>query len=140
MKNQWILAQNGTEPSTSTIGAEPIGSEELQTQTVESGSQTGEPGQTPKTKSPSPLQFLLPVVMVVLLVMMFRSPKKQQQKHRQMVQSLEKNDRVRTIGGIIGTVMDIKGDEVVIKIDESTNTKIRVTASAIAKNVSKETE
>lgn len=55
-----------------------------------------------------------------------------------MVQSLQKNDKVRTIGGIIGTVVDIKDDEITLKIDESNNTKIKVAASAIGKNLSKE--
>ncbi len=55
-----------------------------------------------------------------------------------MVQSLAKNDKIRTIGGIIGTVVDIKGDEVTLKVDESNNTKIRIAASAIGKNLSKD--
>jgi preprotein translocase subunit YajC len=55
-----------------------------------------------------------------------------------MVQALEKNDKVRTIGGIIGTVVDVKGDEVILKVDESNNTKIRVVSSAIGKNLSKD--
>ena len=55
-----------------------------------------------------------------------------------MVQSLGKNDRVRTIGGIIGTVVDIKGDEITLKVDESTNTKIKIVSSAIGKNLSKD--
>jgi len=55
-----------------------------------------------------------------------------------MIQSLERNDRVQTIGGIIGTVVDIKGDEVTLKIDESNNTKIKIAPSAIGKNLSKE--
>ena len=55
-----------------------------------------------------------------------------------MVQSLAKNDKVRTIGGIIGTVVDIKGDEVTLKVDESNNTKIRIAASAIGRNLSKD--
>ena len=55
-----------------------------------------------------------------------------------MVQTLAKNDRVRTIGGIIGTVVDIKDDEITVKIDESNNTKIKVVPSAISRNVSKD--
>ena len=51
---------------------------------------------------------------------------------------LNKNDRIRTIGGIIGTVVDIKDDEITLKVDESNNTKIKVIASAIGKNMSKE--
>ena len=32
----------------------------------------------------------------------------------------------------------VKGDEVVLKVDEATNTKIKVSASAIGKNLSQE--
>jgi preprotein translocase subunit YajC len=74
----------------------------------------------------------------VMYLVLFRSPRKKQQEHKQMVQSLQKNDRVRTIGGIIGTVVDIKDDEVTLKVDESTNTKIKVVASAIGKKLTKD--
>ena len=77
---------------------------------------------------------------ILMYLVLFRGPKKKQQQHRQMIQALGKNDRVRTIGGIIGTVIDVKDDEVVLKVDESNNTKIRVSASAIGKNLSKDTE
>ena len=53
-------------------------------------------------------------------------------------QTLAKNDKVRTIGGIIGTVVDIKDDEITLKVDESNNTKIKVLPSAIGRNVTKE--
>jgi len=55
-----------------------------------------------------------------------------------MVQNLKKNDKVRTIGGILGTIVDVRGDEVVLKVDESNNTKIRISTSAIGKNLSQE--
>jgi preprotein translocase subunit YajC len=55
-----------------------------------------------------------------------------------MIQSIKKNDKVRTVGGIIGIVVDVKDDEIVLKVDESNNTKIRVMASAIGKNLSNE--
>ncbi len=69
---------------------------------------------------------------------MLRGPRKQQQKHKQMVQTLTKNDRVRTIGGILGTIVDVKGDEITLKVDESNNTKIKVSTSAIGKNLTHE--
>jgi preprotein translocase subunit YajC len=65
-----------------------------------------------------------------------RGPRKKQQEHKQMVQSLKKNDKVRTIGGIIGTIVDIKDDEITLKIDETNNTKIKVIPSAIGRNLS----
>ncbi len=55
-----------------------------------------------------------------------------------MVQSLQKNDKIRTIGGIIGTVVDIKDDEITLKVDESNNIKIKIASSAIGKNLSKD--
>ena len=77
-------------------------------------------------------------MVVVMYVLMFRGPRKQQQQHKQMVQSLKKNDKVRTIGGIFGTIVDVRGDEVVLKVDESNNTKIRISTTAISKNLSQE--
>ena len=55
-----------------------------------------------------------------------------------MVQTLQKNDKVRTIGGIIGTVVDIRDDEITLKVDESNNTKIKVATSAVGRNLSKD--
>ncbi len=83
--------------------------------------------------------LMMALIFVVMYMVLLRGPRKQQQQQKQMVQSLKKNDRVRTIGGIYGTVMDVKGDEVVLKIDEATNTKIHVSVSAIGKNLSQDT-
>jgi preprotein translocase subunit YajC len=89
-----------------------------------------------RTQSPwGPL--LLPVlIMVVLFMLMIRGPRKQQKEQKQMLQSLKKNDRVRTIGGILGTVMEVRGDEVILKVDEANNTRLHVSVSAIGKNLS----
>ena len=46
-------------------------------------------------------------------------------------QELKKNDRVQTIGGIIGTVVSTKGDEVTLRVDESNNTKLTLVRKAI---------
>lgn len=86
----------------------------------------------------SPQLLFLGLMFVVMYFILFRGPKKKQQQHKQMVQALERNDRVRTIGGIIGTVVDVKGEEITLKIDESNNTKIKVIPSAIGKNLTKE--
>lgn len=84
--------------------------------------------------------ILLGVLFVLMYFTMFRGPKKKQQEHKQMLQALKKNDRVRTVGGIFGTVMEVKDDEVVLKIDEATNTKIRVSNSAISLNMTKDSQ
>lgn len=75
------------------------------------------------------IPLLLILVMAWLLI--FR-PKKQQEKQRtQMLSALKKGDRIQTIGGILGNVVDVRDDEVVVKVDETSNTKITFSRSAI---------
>lgn len=131
MKNVWILAQS--------ITPEPVSSEDTTTTTVPTD---------PKSTEDIPLKpglfgsrgslIFLGLMFVMMYLILFRGPRKKQQQHKQMVQTLAKNDRVRTIGGIIGTVVDIKDDEITLKIDESNNTKIKVVPSAVSRNVSKD--
>ncbi len=138
MNNTWIIAQTDAAQAPSQIMSEPIDATQTTTRTA-ADPNTGPVQETPKTAF-SPQIILLGVMFLLMYFVLFRGPKKKQQQHRQMVQSLQKNDRVRTIGGIIGTVMDIKGDEVVLKIDEANNTKIHVCTSAIGKTLSKDQE
>jgi len=133
MNNIWILAEatDGGEGQVITM-EEASGTETQNTGTLENGANGTT--ETPQTKSPGSNMFLyvmLPLLLVYMFFMM-RGPKKKQQEHQKMVQSLSKNDRVRTIGGIFGTVLDVRDDEIVLKIDESTNTKMRVSPQAIA--------
>ncbi len=136
MNNIWILAQAGSNEEPTGITSEPV-SEENEAVTAVSSDPNALPAQKQTQKPIIPLWIILPL-MIVMVFMLFRGPQKQKQQRKQMVQSLKKNDRVQTIGGIIGTVVNIKGDEITLKVDESTNTKITIVASAIGKNLSKE--
>ena len=138
MDTMWILAQTGAPDAPARIGSEPVDASGQATTAVPGGPDAPAPGAPPRPSSPFNGLMLMLLVAAVLFIMMVRGPRKQQQQQKQMIQSLKKNDRVRTIGGIYGTVMDVKGDEVVLKIDEATNTKIKVSASAIGKNLSQE--
>jgi len=137
MSKVWILAQNEAPPS---ITAEPVAGEDTSsTTTVASDPNT--PGGNQVRKSPMgsyTYWMFLGLMFVMMYFILFRGPRKKQQQHKQMVQTLAKNDKVRTIGGIIGTVVDIKDDEITLKVDESNNTKIKVLPSAIGRNVTKE--
>jgi preprotein translocase subunit YajC len=140
MDSLWILAQAGSQEAPSRIGSEPVDTAGQSTTQAPGSPNTGPDGTTPPPKPGSSYTMLLMMiaVFVVMYMLLLRGPRKQQQQQKQMVQSLKKNDRVRTIGGIYGTVMDVKGDEVVLKIDEATNTKIHVSTSAIGKNLSQD--
>ncbi|MEK6675913.1 MAG: preprotein translocase subunit YajC, partial [Planctomycetota bacterium] len=68
--------------------------------------------------------LLLPALMfgvVTFLILTSRSQKKREQRTlADMYSRMGKNDRVLTVGGIIGTVISVKDNEVVLKVDEST--------------------
>ena len=44
-------------------------------------------------------------------------------------------DKVVTAGGIMGTIVDVRDTDVVLKVDESSNTKIKFTRDAIKRVV-----
>ena len=142
MNNTWILAKADGTDAPSGITSEPVTSQG-QTSTTAPGSVAADPNAAPGTTARKPFGFgsqwiFIGLMFVMMYFIIFRAPRKKQQQHKQMVQALEKNDKVRTIGGIIGTVVDVKGDEVILKVDESNNTKIRVVSSAIGRNLSKD--
>lgn len=129
MNNFMILAE-GEVIEGGDLGSEPT----METQTIQA-----DPNQTlpvpPKKKDPMFTFILMGLMFVVFYFMIFRGPKKKQQQQQKMIQSLEKNARVQTIGGILGTILEVGDNEITLKIDEANNTKIKVLPSAIAKVV-----
>jgi preprotein translocase subunit YajC len=83
---------------------------------------------------PSPFgSLLMPMVVMGAIVyfLMIRPQSREKKKIANMLAALKKNDRVVTIGGIIGTVVSVRDDEVTLKVDESNNTKLTFRRSAI---------
>jgi preprotein translocase subunit YajC len=101
----------------------------------------GAPAQ-PEPQAPGLGAFLPAIVgaMVLYYFLIIRPERRKQSTHRSQLDQLKKNDRVVTIGGIYGVVMNVQpdADEVTLKIDETTNAKIRVTMGSIARIVGSE--
>jgi len=136
MNNIWILAQAESNQGPTGITSEPVTEENEALTTVPD---SNVPATTRQKQGLGYSQYIfLGLMLVIFYFLLFRGPQKQKQQRKQLVQSLKKNDRVQTIGGIIGTIVNIKGDEITLKIDESNNTKITIVASAIGKNLSAE--
>jgi preprotein translocase subunit YajC len=72
--------------------------------------------------------------------MILRPERRKAQTVQSRLESLKKNDRVVTIGGIYGVVVNVnrESDEVTLKIDEATNAKMRVTVGAVARILGEE--
>lgn len=83
-------------------------------------------------------EFLLPMglVMIVLFWFVNRGQRKERDRHAAMLKAMKRGDRVQTIGGILATVVEVRDNEVVLKVDESTNTKMRFNRAAIKEVVS----
>lgn len=70
-------------------------------------------------------------VLVLLILMVFVPQRRERKRRNEMLESLKKNDRVQTIGGVLGTVVEMRPGEIVLKVDETNNTRMRVTRGAI---------
>jgi preprotein translocase subunit YajC len=76
---------------------------------------------------------MMPFILLIILmyVFMFRSKKGQEKKRQDLINQLKKGDEVQTIGGEFGRVMETRDDRILVKVDESSNTKIWYARSAI---------
>lgn len=99
--------------------------------------QEGQPlGATGQGAQPSPFGgmgfiYLLLLMFVFMIGMQVFAGRKEKRRRAELLSSLGRHDRVQTIGGVIGTIAEVRDDEIVLKVDESTNTKIRVVRSAV---------
>ena len=75
---------------------------------------------------------MMALIFVVMWFFMIRPQRKQQKELQAFRDGLKKGDKVVTIGGIYGTVCEIKEGSVLIEVDN--NVKIRVSKNALVKD------
>jgi preprotein translocase subunit YajC len=97
------------------------------------GAATGSPGGRPAQEPFGGSGFLMVVVFVVGAMIIFSmfGQRRDKKKREAMLGALKKHDKVQTIGGVIGSVVEVKPELVVLKVDESSNTRITITRGAI---------
>lgn len=82
-------------------------------------------------------QYMLPIMAAIMALyfILLRPQQQEQDKASGNVKNLKKNDRIVTVGGIVGTVVNSpeQSEFTTIKIDESNNTKIQVRTVSIAR-------
>ena len=89
----------------------------------------------PRGPSQLPLLFVLIATIAIFYLILIRPQQKKQKELQKMIDALKKGDRVMTTGGIFGSVVGLKDNIVVVKIDE--NTKIEMLKSAVASVITK---
>lgn len=92
---------------------------------------------------------MLPALAITLFLFYFliirpqsRERKRQEQLREEKLKNLKKNDKVLTIGGIYGVVTHVEPDknEVVVRVDETNNTRLRMSKNSIHEVITEETE
>jgi preprotein translocase subunit YajC len=83
---------------------------------------------------------LVILVMVLLYFFMLRGPRKEEKARKAAMAALKKGDEVLLISGKYGTIVDIRDDYVVIKVDETNNVKEKYVKNAIQKVIPSESE
>ena len=76
--------------------------------------------------------IMIVLIFAVMWFFMIRPQRKQQKELQNFRDSLAKGDKVVTIGGIYGTVAEVKEDSVLIEVDNGV--KIRVSKQALVKD------
>ena len=74
--------------------------------------------------------FPLIIMFALMYFMMIRPEKKRKKKEKAMLDALKRGDRICTIGGIYGTIMDIKDDTITLAVGRD-NMSMVVTRWAI---------
>ncbi len=89
------------------------------------------------------LLLFAPAILGVMLVYMLlagRPQQKQQAKAQALLDSIKRNDRVLTAGGILGTVVNKDDTYMTIRVDDATKTKLQVLNASIVRVVKDESE
>lgn len=68
--------------------------------------------------------IFLVLIFGVFYFLMIRPQRKRQKEHQELVQELQKGDKVVTAGGIYGQIESLSDDSVVLKVESGTTIRI----------------
>ncbi len=74
--------------------------------------------------------IMMGLIFVVFYFFIIRPQRKREDERRKMIDAVAKGDRIRTVGGIHGTVVKVEEGSLLVEVD--TNTKLRIDKNAVA--------
>ncbi|MDX1681721.1 MAG: preprotein translocase subunit YajC [Phycisphaeraceae bacterium] len=112
--------------------SETTGDAETTTTTTTTGDPAAAPA-NPNAGGGDIWSLLFPIVILFAVFYLFiiRPQSQKDKKHKKLIAAIGKGDRVTTVGGIMGTVVEVRDDVVVIKVDENNNTRLKFSKAAI---------
>ena len=87
----------------------------------------------------NPLMQFLPLVFIVAIFyfLVFMPMQRQKKQQAQMLSNLESGAEILTTGGIVGTIVNITGDMLVIRVKPD-NIKLQIARSAVSSLIKSE--
>lgn len=83
----------------------------------------------PQPSPLGPLIVFLPIIAIFYLIV-FRPARQRQKKLQEMIDGLKTGDKVITTGGLMGTVVALRGNRLQLRIAE--NVKVEISRNAVA--------
>ncbi|MFA5096348.1 MAG: preprotein translocase subunit YajC [Candidatus Omnitrophota bacterium] len=80
----------------------------------------------------NPILNLVPLLLIfaVFYFMLIRPQRQKEKEHQKMLKAISKNDEVVTTSGIHGTIVNVKGKTLILRIDD--NVKIEMEVNCVA--------
>lgn len=85
-------------------------------------------GATPGSKSMMPTILMMGIVFAIIYFLMIMPQQKKQKETQNMLKNMKKGDRIVTVGGLLGTLGNVKDDTVMVKIADNTVVEFRKSA------------
>lgn len=79
------------------------------------------------------LSMLLPFILmfVVMYFLILRPQKKKDKDRKSLLSRIKKNDKVVTSGGIHGIIISVRENEVILRVDDAKDVKVKVDRTSI---------
>jgi len=86
----------------------------------------------PGAAQPNAIASLMPIIFIfgIFYFLLIRPQQKKQKDHEKMITELKKNDEVVTSGGVHGTIVNVKDNTFVVRIDD--NVKVEINKSEVS--------
>ncbi len=124
MTEFFVLAQGAAAPAAQPVTAAPAATQGKTTAPANGNA-------APPQSAFGGLMGMLPMIIIIVAMfyLMWRGQAKERKKRETMLSAIKNGDRVVTIGGIYGTVVEVKNEGFILKISD--NVKIEITKNAV---------
>ena len=125
-----MLAQEGA-PPVGVTGSTNEGTGESQSANGDGVTGSGASDQQQAPGSPIPMFWMFLLIIGVFWFFLMGGQRREKKKRAALIAAIKKGDKVQTVGGVLGTVVEVRPSDVLVKVDENANTRIKFARSAI---------